>query len=490
MSRTSKNRDTSKENLNKGLLFSSINDEEELEEFEESEDMTEEEVEEIITNTKVDECLFDRMESMIKSGDFISYTVYRNGQYIEGSVPHPYKHLNKVGWDAIQLKHGEGTYQVKAKSTKSGKYAGSETKSLAPIYKESETSTSEAKSSSPTVDLLAILNAQKREEREEMERREERRLQEQREREEKAEKEREKREKEMREQSNNTNVMLMQMMKSQSDQTTALLTAMLGGGGRKEPEMNLEKVMTMMDQRMEKMIALVQGKDKTKDIDALKLIELQSTAEDRGYKRAMDLQAQAERKAEELADMRAEAGERPEAKESTVKTIMDALIPAAQTIMAARGGIPAAAPAAQLPVSSIPQINPHIPAQPRPQMGLPIAGAAPRVVVQPKEPMSKNQMIEKTVISEIGKDLSANLLTQKFDPEATADKCLKVLEPHGITPDSLCSAYNLDAMLKIAKANGMPDAIKPYIERFHAHIKNKATMGSGGTTQGSQQANS
>jgi hypothetical protein len=312
----------------------------------------------------------------------------------------------------------------------------------------------------------------------------------------------------------NTMLMMMKMMESQSNQTTALLTAMLQGNGRKEPDISVEKIMNLMDSRMEKVISLVQGKDKTKDIDALKLIELQSMAEDRGYKRAMDLHSQAEKKAEELSELR-DSMTHPEREReqgpSTTKMLLDALVPAAQAFMSSRGMpsmVPGIAPGAVSGTTpTTPTINPHVPAKPMPanlrnQMLLrpPVPTAKPVVTVkpapvptapkvagavtiqQPKQemnPMNKKELVESTVISEIGKDLSRNLLTQKFNPEGTADATLSILSAFGVTPQWLCSQYDLNAMMGIAKAKGMPDAIKPYIERFHAQIKIKAGMGLG-----------
>lgn len=456
-----------------------------------AEELDEDEINEMAEEDEFD-IFTDVGQKLTAAGDRITYTIRKDGEFIAGSIKHPFS------WDKIQSKYGGGTYTISARSTNKGKYIKTQTRNVAEVESEEEDSHErEEKRGSSTTDLLMLLQAQKREEREELMRLEEKRENERREREEKAEQERRDREAQMKAASDSTMLMMMKMMESQSNQTTALLTAMLQGNQKKEPEFSAEKLINMMESRMEKVIALVQGKDKTKDIDALKLIELQSQAEDRGYKRAMDLQSQAERKAEELAELRENASGSGQETVSTTKMLIDAVVPAVQTIMAARGGIPSMAPNPQIPV-----VDPHRPALPPPVMRSPGPVRAP-TVVQPgpkapiltpnvrvqKElnPMSQRDLIENTVFTEIGKDLSANLLSQKFSPEKTADRVLEILKPFGISPQSLCSQYTLDAMIEIARKKGVPDAIKPYLERFHAHIKAKTPVAVGEPSKGGEQ---
>jgi len=453
-------------------------------------EMEDDEIENLASEPDEFDIFMDVGDKLTRAGDRITYTIKRDGEFIAGSVKHPFS------WDRVQKDYGGGTFQVIARSVNQKGYVKSESRNVAaPTTDDVPDSSREESRGNSTNDLLMLLQAQKREEREELMRLEDRREQERREREEKADSERERREQQMKDKGDTTMMMMMKMMESQSAQTTALLTAMLSGNNNKKEDFSVEKIMQLMDTRMEKVISLVQGKDKTKDIDALKLIELQSQAEDRGYKRAMDLQTQAEKKAEELADMR-ESAMAPGPKEpSTTKMLLEALVPAAQSFMAMRG-----APVSPLASPALPAVNPHTPAKPLPpaiknQMMLrppvpknfkPAAPAAapvaPTVAAQQEEltGMTKHEQTERVVMGEIGKDLSANMLApHKLNPEGVADKVMEILKPFGITPDWLCSQYNVDAIMGIAKAKGVPEAIRPYIERFHAKIANTARVGLG-----------
>lgn len=410
------------------------------------EEMEDEEIEEMASEPDEFDIFVDVGDKLTKAGDRITYTIKRDGEFIAGAIKHP------CSWDKIQRDYGGGTFQIIARSTNKGGYVKSQTRNVAsPVTQDMVNEEASTVQGNSTTDLLMLLQAQKREEREEMLRLEAQRERERQERDERLERERKEREAELKESQNSTMLMMMKMMESQSAQTTTLLSAMLQGNNKKEPEINVEKLMNMMDLRMEKMIALVQGKDKTKDIDALKLIELQSQAEDRGYKRAMDLQAQAEKKAEELAELR-ESAAHPESEEktSTAKMILEAVSPVVQTFMAAKTGIPALPPAPPMP--QIPpqfaNIDPNRvvgPAPiPQPKIVLPKAPVIrPNVPVVDKKKMLKD-LIESTVVTEIGNDLSKNLLTpKKMNPEATADLCLGILAKSGITPEQLCSQYSV-----------------------------------------------
>lgn len=464
-------------------------------------ELTEDEISSLADDPEEFDIFMDVGDALTRAGDRITYTIKRDGEFIAGSVKHPFS------WDQVQQKYGGGTFQVIARSTNKKGYVKSESRNVAPLTTENVASSEreEPSTGNNITELLAILQADKRQEREEARAAEERREQERREREERAEEERRRREEDAKKDGNSTMLLMMKMMEAQSSQTTALLTALITGGQKKEPDVSVEKIMSLMDARMEKVIALVQGKDKTKDIDALKLIELQSNAEERGYKRAMDMHNQAEKKAEVLAEMRENAGAPAvEKAPSTTKMLLEAVVPAVQSFMAARGGVPgmmpAAAPAAALAHTPAKPMNPAIknqivlrpPAPPRaPNAARTNPAPAPAAAQPAKEPqaMTQHERVEQTVFTEIEKDLRANLLTQKFDPEGTANRCLEMLKPFGITPQWLCSNYSLTVMMDKAKAKGVPDQLKPYIERFHAEIEAKTRVGLGEPSEGSQPAN-
>lgn len=454
-----------------------------------NEDLDEEELDEVAEQVDEFDIFTDVGEKLTKAGDRITYTIKRNGEFLAGSVQHPYS------WDQVQKKYGGGTFTIIARSTQRGGYVKTQSRNVAGPDLEEKQHAAQPSGSSIT-ELLALMTQQRKDEQEAQRHRDEQAAEERRERERLRKEEEEKR---LNAENNSTNTMMtmmMQMMKSQSEQTTALLAAVMGG---KKEDIKLEKIMEMMDQRMEKTIQLLTGKEKKNEgIDPFKLIEMQATAEERGYKRAMDAVDLADKKAEELADMRERGGTQEKETTSTTKTLVDAVMPVVQTFMESRSPALQQAPAPQDPRAHARALPPP-PVKPAPQnkgpaqaasvlgLGRPLPTPAQRKPQPMKDP--KKTLIENTTIAEIGKDLSSNLLTGKYNPEGTADKVLELLKPHQIDAAALCSQYTLDDMIKAAAAKGIPDAIKPYLERFYAHIKAKTTVGTGSAAQGSEPAN-
>lgn len=458
--------------------------------------MTDEEINALVTEDEFD-IFTDIGEALTRAGDRITYTIKRDGEFLAGSIKHPYS------WDQIQQKYGAGTYQVSARSVKRGRYVKSESRNVAPPPETPDEFKEENMAPrAGTTDLMLLLQNMRRDEREEAREREERLEQQRREeRERQEQRERERREEEKKS-SNSVSEMMMMMMKSQSEQTTAMLTALMGG---KKEELRLDKIVEMMDARMEKMLDRLTGGKAKGEMTVAEQMKMVMDAEDRAEKRTMRQIELAERKAEEIAD-RLGAGGGGE-KESTVKQILDAAMPMVQSLAASKLGAMAATP-------SVPGVNPHQKALPPPPGPL----TAPRGVVRapnlgqtlglnktpgqkvapkPEVPNMKAK-IEAVVVEEIGKDLQANMLSQNFQPEQAADKALAVLAKDKITPAMVCSQYSLDDMLSAAKARGLPDVIKPYLERFYAHVRGKtgadsrseATMGNGAPAQSNQPTNS
>ena len=87
----------------------------------------------------------------------------------------------------------------------------------------------------------------------------------------------------------------------------------------------------------------------------------------------------------------------------------------------------------------------------------------------------QKELVSKTVLDLIGKDLNpANLISGKVNPEGTALQSLEVLAKHGIEAGWLVTNYTLDDMKAVAKANGVPDAIHPYLAKFHDTVTKRA----------------
>lgn len=435
-----------------------------------AEDLSTEQLDELLSEEDFD-IFTDLGEPLVKSGDRITYTLKRDGEFLVGSIKHP------CSWDEIQRKYGGGTYQVTARSLKKGGYIKSQSRNVAPPFETPEEHKNIAPQGTSTTDLMLLLQNMKKEEREESLAREDRLRIEKREEQERKDQEAKERIEEMKNSSNTTMTMMMQMMKSQSDQTTALLAGLMGG---KKEEVNIEKIVTMMDQRMEKMLDRLTGKKNNGEPSVAEQIKMAADAEERGVKKTMEMMRLSEKRAEELADLRERGGGSKEDGPSTIAQVMEAVMPMVQTFAAGKLGVAQAAHAAPGAV------NPHqkaLPPPPGPLTGRRSPNAAQllglnRVPGERKATvMNVKQLIETTVVTEIGKDLSSNMLTGKFNPEGSAEKALSLLTQHKITPSSLCSQYSLDDMLSGAKARGLPDSIKPYLERFYAHIKGKIDAG-------------
>jgi hypothetical protein len=464
-------------------------------------ELTEDEIENLANQDDSFDIFIDVGEKLYKEGDRVLYTVRKDGAFLAGSIKHPFS------WDQIHRKYGGGTYQVNARSSRAGKFVKSESRFLADIAVDDDDRPREEmrSSSGSAVELLALLQQSKKEDMEEARRREERIERDRKEERERLERENKERMEAQKSEQSSTMQLMMQMMQQSNAQTTALLTALVGG---KKEDVSIEKVLTLMDTRMEKMIERIVPKEKKSDLSYKDLLD----AEDRGYKKAMDMHSLADKKAEDLADLREAGGAQKDNSESTVVKVIENLMPAVQGLMAARMAMPTASPQAPLH----PGVNPHRPALPAP----PTAGAkvapkpptaasapargplnaatvlgvnkpAPRV--EPRkaiEPMESRELIERTVFQEMGVDLSTNFMfPSKLNPEGVAEKCLQILKPFGISAKTLCSQYTLDDMINVAKGKGIPDAIRPYLERFHAHIQAQTPVDAGSDPASSQPTN-
>lgn len=424
-------------------------------------DMTPEQILSALDEDEFD-IFVDVGDAFTKAGDRITYTIKRDGEFLAGSIKHPFS------WDQVQAKYGGGTYQVTARSTKKGGYIKTESRNVAPPAETPAEHRDENMKppTNSTTDLLLLLQNMKKEEREEAREREDRIEQQRREDQQRKDQEAKERVEEMKNSSNQTMTMMMQMMKSQSEQTNALLTALMGG---KKEEMGIEKILALVEK--------VSGKKGAGEMTVAEQIRIAADAEERGRKSTLEMLRMADKRAEEIADMRERGGTSKEEGSSAIERVIEAVTPLAQGFMAAKMGAAPSAP-------SIPGVNPHTKALPPPPGPLSMKPRAPntaqmlglnRTPGERKAPvMTQKDVIEKIVVDEIGKDLSANMLTMKFDPEGAADKALAILSTHKITPVVLCSQYSLDDMLKGAKARGLPEQVTPYLERFYAHIKGKA----------------
>lgn len=499
-------------------------------------DLSNEEIDDLAAQEDSFDIFIDVGDKLRKSGDRVTYTLKKDGAFLAGSIPHPYS------WDKIHKKWGGGTYTVVARSAQKNGFIKQQSRFLSDESIEDEalaSAISPTTANSP-VEMLALLQSMKADERAESREREERAETARREREERLEKENDRRLQDQKDSGNTMMTMMTMLMKSQSESQATMMAAMMGS---RKDEMRPEKLVELMDSRMEKMVDRLTGKNKQNEMNPQQLIHDLADAEERGYRRAMDLQTLAEKKAEELAEMRGNGAPVKE-ETSTTQQLINAVMPVAQAILAAKMSAPAT-PSVQVPLGRAPAISAQRPAQPPRIVGQP----APRpVMVQPSKPitvkstpapvqqqgkvtisnnagsaiiqarpqtagivtapyvsvpvqqptptiqvaaklteptkpemieMTPKQLIEKIVIDEITKDLIPNLITQKFNPEGTADRCITLLKPFQVSPGLLCSEFTLNDMISVAKARGMPASINAYLEKFYGRVKAVAAMDAG-----------
>lgn len=481
-------------------------------------DLSEEEIDDLSAEEDSFDIFIDVGDKLRRNGDAVTYTIKKDGAFLAGSIKHPYS------WDRIHKKWGGGTFTVVARSAKKNGFIKQQSRFLSDETVEDEaTSPAVGSTANSPVEMLALLQSMKADERQEARDREERADQARREREERLEKENERRLLDQKETGNSMMQMMTMMMKAQSDNTTAMMAAMMGS---RENEMRPEKLVELMDSRMEKMVDRLTGGKNKNEMNPLQLVTEMATAEERGYRKAMEMVELAEKKAEELAELRGNGAPAGKEEPSTTKVLMDAVMPMAQAFLAAKmaGGptppaqppqvnLPGRAPALQnrpqqpkalgTPQSRAPQplqqrpitvkstpIQVPNPIQTKPQtsgfISTPSAQAPAKPVanvVTTNPPiqeeiseMSRKQLIEKIVIDEITKDIVPNLISQKFNPDGTAERCLKLLEAFKVSPGVLCSQFTLNDMISVARARGMPEAIIPYLEKFYAYVAAKARV--------------
>lgn len=431
----------------------------------------------------------DLGDALFMKGDKVKYSIKRNGEHI-AMVEHPYS------YEQLQEQFGGGSFQIICRSSLQKKFIKSQSRMIAAPIKKLEVK-SEAppeKKESSELSILALM--QQMQEKSELERKREK---------EEAKIEAREREEKLKAEANTTTMLMMKMMEQQQAAQQQFMTTLVTmmSGKREEPR---------EDKRMDKMFdllltSLLDKKGKGESIDPIELMKLTQEAEEKGYRRAQEIREIAEEQAEILAARNSgkEEGE-PEEKESVTQTLLKSMAPLFATAM-----MPGAAPR-QMPQQAVKRVavNPHLPARPAPKplaapkapeaakpaaptptpvaakpastkpitgfAGLPTRSA---ITKKPEETVNQKKLIEETVITEIGKDLQANFFSGNFQPEATADSSMKILEAKGITPQQLCSQYTLSDMMEVAKAKGLPERINQYLERFYAHCQAKAAVGAG-----------
>lgn len=397
--------------------------------------------------------IFEDFGAKLQSqGDKIKYSIKRNGEYL-AMVEHPFS------YEKIKQKWGGGTYQVTCRSSKFNKFVKSQTQ-LIDGTPEEKPPVVEKKENNP-MEFLTILQTMQKQARDEQ------RVELERIREEaKAEREA------LKTEGNSQMMLMMKMMETQSQQQQNLMTTLLTVMAGNKDSGSDKKVDKMFDMILEMMSS---KKSKGEEIDPLQLTKLIQDAEDRGYSKAKELRELAEEEAERLAEIRGSGG-KEEKEESTTTQILKSVAP-----MFAQLAMPnAPIPATPVLTAPMPKVNPHRPAAPAPKITLKNPPPT-KVVLRKDQPLDKKKIVAELAIQCITEDLSANFLTGSFKPDLAAQKTLDLAARPPLSVDApwLYANFTLQDMISIAKAKGMPDKINLYLEKFHAYIGAKATVGVG-----------
>lgn len=258
--------------------------------------------------------------------------------------------------------------------------------------------------------------------------------------------------------------------------------------------------------------------------NAATVLKMVQDAETRGEARTNKMYELVDKKAEELAEIKAEAMGDGEENESTVKTLIKNFVPVItqamnqnQTNQAAQNRAPLTPQQeAQLlaqranqsqnfqnrPAQVIAEGRAQNPNAPRPSVGFaderkvplnrinPIPQAVhPKIEEKPLDVVTETRkdikLETKEKIFELVKgDIGQALIFRKKAGE-TAQACLKKLENNGFLRQTVKETLTLEDYLKFAKDNNVPDMAKPWIEEFYAEIQKSgttsATNGKSGT---------
>jgi len=352
-------------------------------------------------------------------------------------------------------------------------------------------------------------------------------------REERLERESKERESKRESESGSTMMMLMKFMEQSSvaareaaQRQNEMLIALM----TKQPPPEKE------DKKTDKLFDMLLGtmldkKSRGDSLDPLELQKLLAAAEDKGYSRAKEIRELAQ---EEAALMNSRHGggkggdddedEEPrEEPKSTTKMLLETIAPmvtqfvqSAQASQAAQAqGMPSQRQPMPMrrplpPPQQAGGVNPNLPARPATTSGAQTptglgSGARPatapqehpvKQAVQPAPPQrqttnqvmsqtrpqavgksmkpSKKEIVAEVVTNAIGSDLSANILSGKFDPEGTADRCLASLKDHQVDAKWLLINFTLGDMKVVAAEKGIPDSVHPYLEAFYKRIEAEA----------------
>lgn len=412
----------------------------------------------------------------------IYFNIYKNSGYI-ARVEYPYD------WSKLQKQFGEGHYKVVARFHGTNQIVTSQSQFVNGVEDPNK---AQHQDDSTHQDPMAWITLM----------------------EQKAEKAKADAQTQAQAQQNQFALMMQTMMQAQQSSQQQMQMMMLEMN--KQAQAQLQQSQALTNTLITTMLSKKSDDGGFNSATVLKMIQ---DAEARAESRTKNWYELVEKKADELAEMKAESmGGDSEENESLSKTLIKGFVPILSQVMTQ--GQQAQAQQAQKPQQLTPQEEARLIAQRTqaqqtaqatqkaaqvieqgrgPQGIRPSTGFADERKVTPKiNPIpqvehpnlnGKTQEVSttdrkdtkmelKTKIFEIVKgDIGQALLLRK-DATKTAQACLKKLENNGFLRQTVKETLTLEDYFKFAKDNGVPDIAKPWIEEFYAEIQKSSASAS------------
>jgi len=418
----------------------------------------------------------------------VYFSIYKNSGYL-ARMNYPYD------WSRLQKQFGEGHYKVIAKIDGSHQIITSQSQYVNAIESDQPQKHNEEEHSKN--DPLMWLNVMKESN--------------------------DKAKSEAQEQAQNQQSQFAMMMQTmmQAQQSSQQQMQMMMMEMNKQAQAQLQQSQALTNTLITTMLS---KKSDDGGFNAATVLKMVQDAESRGEARTNKMYELVDKKAEELAELKAESMGDGEESESTVKTLIKNFVPVItqamnqnQTNQAAQNrGAMTAQQEAQLlaqranqsqgvqnrPAQVIAEGRAQNPNSPRPNVGFaderkvplnrinPIPQAVhPKIEEKPLDVISETRkdvkLETKEKIFELVKgDIGQALIFRKKAGE-TAQACLKKLENNGFLRQTVKETLTLEDYLKFAKDNNVPDMAKPWIEEFYAEIQKSSptsvTNGKSGT---------
>lgn len=418
--------------------------------------------------------IFEEAHRLAQSeGDIPKFLIKKDGQMI-GTMYYP------CSWETIQKRYGGGYYQVQARRASNGLILKNATEMIAALPDEEgieEPSHDSSIQNQPSfLEFMTLLNSTQ----------------------EKAEQ----KARDAAASAQSANAMMMQsmmQMQQQSQQQFQMMIIELN----KQSQAQSQQQQTMLTTLMTSLLSKKESGDGFTAASVMKMVQDAARDAESRTKGWFEL---VEKKAEALAEEKAQAMDRGEEDESLTKSVIKGFIPLLSQVMVNQGG--GQAPAQQpprVPVPSQPLQAPRQVSAPlvKPNPAMP-QNMAPKVVTpevqkpiapqqatkleaaRPVGPVIENKAQEKSTKSEElpVKEQIINLLKMdigqafmlKRSASGTAEACLKKLEKKGISRQTVLDVFTLEDFFALADQYGVLDQAKPWISEFYAALKEKPVI--------------